>query len=200
MINLLIKKYATSYVEKGAEELNILMVPHVLEIVEECGGLTRQYAFSEDLDTIDEMVWVTPYTKRVTSGFRTSKRPNHNGIDIASPGIRGTPVLALTEGVVTISDANGTTFESDASDYRNGRSKGYGWYVEVDHGDGFKTRYAHLIEQGVPVGTEVKAGQIIGYVGSTGASTAPHLHFETIINGNCVDPMGIVDVFLEEET
>jgi murein DD-endopeptidase MepM/ murein hydrolase activator NlpD len=60
--------------------------------------------------------------------------------------------------------------------------------VEVDHGNGFATRYGHLSEIDVKVGQEVRLGQVVGRIGSTGRSTGPHLHYETRINGEAVDP------------
>ena len=69
-----------------------------------------------------------------------------------------------------------------------GWNGGYGKMVEIDHGNGFSTRYGHLSEIDVKVGQQVKIGQIIGRVGSTGRSTGPHLHYETRIDGDAVDP------------
>lgn len=65
---------------------------------------------------------------------------------------------------------------------------GYGRMVEVDHGNGLSTRYGHLSAINVKVGQSVKAGQVVGEVGSTGRSTGPHLHYETRIDGEAVDP------------
>ncbi len=70
-----------------------------------------------------------------------------------------------------------------------GRKGGYGKMIEVDHGSGLRTRYAHLSKIIVRVGWKVKGGHIIGKVGSTGRSTGPHLHYETLINGKAVDPL-----------
>ena len=69
-----------------------------------------------------------------------------------------------------------------------GPSGGYGNMIEIDHGNGFATRYGHLSEIDVKVGEIVKIGQVIGEVGSTGRSTGPHLHYETRIDGEAVDP------------
>jgi murein DD-endopeptidase MepM/ murein hydrolase activator NlpD len=69
-----------------------------------------------------------------------------------------------------------------------GRNGGYGNMVEVDHGNGFATRYAHLSAIDVEVGQTVRIGQIVGKTGSTGRSTGPHLHYETRVDGEAVDP------------
>jgi len=80
--------------------------------------------------------------------------------------------LTTAAGTVTIAGWNG----------------GYGKMVEVDHGNGFATRYAHLSQIDVEVGQPIRIGQIVGKVGSTGRSTGPHLHYETRVDGDAVDP------------
>jgi len=87
---------------------------------------------------------------------------------------RGTPVSAPAEGVVTI--------RSRVGDYGN--------LIELDHGTGYTTRFGHLSKFNVEIGDRVKKGQIIGFVGSTGRSTGPHLHYEVRMNGTPVDPIG----------
>jgi murein DD-endopeptidase MepM/ murein hydrolase activator NlpD len=77
--------------------------------------------------------------------------------------------------------ANGTVSQA-------GWNGGYGKMVEVDHGNGFSTRYAHLSAIDVTVGQTVRIGQVIGKLGSTGRSTGPHLHYETRVDGDPVDP------------
>ena len=94
----------------------------------------------------------------------------HTGLDFR--GEIGDPVRATATGKVTIA----------------GWSGGYGKMVEIDHGNGFATRYGHLSEILVKVGQTVQIGQTIGLVGSTGRSTGPHLHYETRIDGEAVDP------------
>ena len=126
--------------------------------------------------------WIRPVAKGGSSsnfGWRidpfTKKSKYHAGIDIGAPP--NTPVLATQSGQVTVSG------------YDNG---GYGNWIEVYHGivngKSVTSRYGHLSSRGVAVGTPVKAGQVIGYSGSTGRSTAPHLHFEIRENGQAVDP------------
>ena len=94
----------------------------------------------------------------------------HSGLDFRSN--TGDPVRATATGTVETAGWNG----------------GYGKMVEIDHGNSFSTRYGHMSEIDVKVGQQVKIGQIIGRVGSTGRSTGPHLHYETRIDGDAVDP------------
>jgi murein DD-endopeptidase MepM/ murein hydrolase activator NlpD len=94
----------------------------------------------------------------------------HTGIDLR--GEIGEPVHATADGRVSIA----------------GREGGYGNMIEINHGNGFATRYGHLSEIDVKVGQTVRIGDIIGRIGSTGRSTGPHLHYETRINGEPVDP------------
>lgn len=97
----------------------------------------------------------------------------HQGVDYAAP--RGTPVRAAGDGKVTLA----------------GRKGGYGNTVVLQHGSTYKTLYAHMqgFAKGISPGVAVKQGQIIGYIGTTGLSTGPHLHYEFLINGQHVDPL-----------
>jgi murein DD-endopeptidase MepM/ murein hydrolase activator NlpD len=99
-------------------------------------------------------------------------RKMHSGIDFAAS--IGTPIYATADGKVVTVDV---------------KFSGYGKLVEVDHGFGYRTRYAHMHEFAVRPGQNVKRGDLIGYVGNTGLSTAPHLHYEVLINGSQVDPV-----------
>ncbi len=129
--------------------------------------------------TVSRTGWVWPVGTfaDITSGFGPRSQPTpgassyHRGVDIAAP--YGTPVLAANNGVV-----------EDA-----GWFGGYGLYVGINHGDGLASAYGHLSAVAVAVGQRVKAGQVIGYVGSTGISTGPHLHFEILVDGVQQDPM-----------
>jgi len=94
----------------------------------------------------------------------------HTGIDLR--GDVGEPVRATATGKVTIA----------------GRAGGYGNMVEISHGNGLATRYAHLSVINVKIGQVVRIGEIIGRIGSTGRATGPHLHYETRVNGEAVDP------------
>ena len=103
----------------------------------------------------------------------------HTGIDIR--GEIGEPVHATAAGKITIAGWDG----------------GYGNMVEIDHGNGLATRYGHLSEIDVRVGDEVRIGQVIGRIGSTGRSTGPHLHYETRINGEPVNPQRFLEAGAE---
>jgi murein DD-endopeptidase MepM/ murein hydrolase activator NlpD len=94
----------------------------------------------------------------------------HTGLDMQAQS--GDPVRATANGTVSIAGWNG----------------GYGKMVEIDHGNGLATRYGHLSAIDVAVGQSIKIGQIVGRVGSTGRSTGPHLHYETRVDGEAVDP------------
>ena len=98
----------------------------------------------------------------------------HNGVDLAVA--QGTPVYATKSGTVTTA-----TFSS-----------GYGYYVTINHGDGFSSLYGHMTRYVVSAGQTVTQGQVIGYVGTTGLSTGNHLHFTIFYNGSTVNPMGYI--------
>lgn len=131
--------------------------------------------------------WPLPENGTITSYFGnrvnpvTGKPDFHTGTDIAMP--EGTPILAAADGTVEI--ANGTDSWGDS----------YGYYVKLDHGNGFETLYAHCSSICVTAGQEVSQGEVIGYVGSTGNSTGNHLHFEVRKNGQRVDAL---DYFTQE--
>lgn len=99
-------------------------------------------------------------------------RRMHTGVDIG--GAMGESIYAANDGTVIVSGYN---------------SGGYGNYIMIDHGGGIVTLYAHNSSNGVKVGQKVTRGQVIGQVGSTGASTGPHLHFEVRVNGSPVNPL-----------
>lgn len=113
----------------------------------------------------------------LTSGFGMRTHPviggrrKHSGIDLAAS--TGTPVYATADGVVSRAD----WFSS------------YGLYISVEHGASLQTRYAHLSRLAVAAGDTVRKGDLIGYVGSTGRSTGPHLHYEVRVDGLAVNPI-----------
>jgi murein DD-endopeptidase MepM/ murein hydrolase activator NlpD len=114
--------------------------------------------------------------KRMASGFGYRIHPiyrvarMHTGLDFAAP--IGTEIYATGDGVIKSPDGG----------------SGYGLHIVIDHGFGYQTLYAHMSRLAVTPGTKVKRGQIIGYVGNTGVSSGPHLHYEVIKNGEKVNP------------
>ena len=113
-------------------------------------------------------------TARVSSSYggrvMGGRAENHSGLDLAAP--TGTAIMATGPGTVT----------------KSGWGTGYGNYVEIDHGNGYLTRYAHASRLNVSVGDYVKAGQHIANVGCTGRCTGPHLHYEVVRNGQRQNP------------
>ena len=113
---------------------------------------------------------------RLTSGYGMRdhpilrKRRQHNGVDLAAA--RGTPVYATADGLIGKAQYWGS----------------YGNYVQIEHGGQLQTRYAHLSSYTVNSGDMVRKGELIGYIGSTGRSTGPHLHYEVRVDGVPVDP------------
>jgi murein DD-endopeptidase MepM/ murein hydrolase activator NlpD len=116
--------------------------------------------------------------KRLASGFGFRIDPilkvpkMHSGVDFSAE--RGTPIYATGDGVIK---------------YVRYDLGGYGKYVVIDHGFGYETLYGHMDSQNVKVGQRVKRGETIGFVGNTGKSTAPHVHYEVHINGKKVNPV-----------
>ena len=113
-----------------------------------------------------------PVQGRITSPYGSRSGGFHTGVDIAAP--RNTPIRAADDGTVTVAVYSGV---------------GYGNRIEVNHGNGFSTLYAHCNSLAVRQGQTVKKGQIVAYVGSTGRSSGDHLHFEIRISGKHVNPM-----------
>ena len=121
--------------------------------------------------------WPLPYTHNITSLYEWRWGRMHWGIDISDGGVYGQPISASDSGTVIHS--------GDLGD-------GYGNYVIIDHGNGYQTLYGHCSSLAVSSGQYVSKGETIGYVGSTGNSTGPHLHFEIIYNSNKLDPLQFV--------
>ena len=125
--------------------------------------------------------WPLPVAGTITSPFGhridplTGEVSSHTGTDIACA--EGTPILAAADGIVTV--ANGLDSWGGS----------YGYYIQIDHGTGLETLYAHCSSICVTTGQQVQAGQVIGYVGHTGRATCSHLHFEVRANGNRLNPL-----------
>ena len=134
-------------------------------------------------NTVDGVTWLLPinYT-RFSSPFGYRIHPIygdwrfHYGVDLSAP--QGTPIYATRGGRVTYA-----TYDSSS-----------GYYVSINHLDGFVSKYLHMTHYIVSPGQYVAAGQIIGYCGSTGASTGPHLHFSLYYNGSAVNPAKYINI------
>ena len=135
--------------------------------------------FEADGRSVKKTLMKTPVNgARLSSGYGMRKHPvlgynkMHKGLDFAAP--TGTPIYAAGDGVVEYAGSKGS----------------YGKYVRIRHNGKLKTAYAHMhkIARRMSAGTRVEQGQVIGYVGSTGRSTGPHLHYEVILNGKQVNP------------
>ncbi|HXT09804.1 MAG TPA: M23 family metallopeptidase [Roseiarcus sp.] len=143
---------------------------NAVDYYDENGRSTRKFLLRKP---IEGGVITSPFGMRYHPILHFSRM--HTGVDWGAPV--GTPVLAAGNGVVI----------------KAGWDSGYGRRVEIQHTNGYVTTYNHMsgFGRGVTEGVRVTQGQVIGYVGQTGLATGPHLHYEVIINGNFVDPMGI---------
>ena len=128
-----------------------------------------------------EFVWPTQSNWQISSkyGWRICPfhgRELHNGVDIVlESGTNGSPVYAIADGMVT----------------RASRYGGYGNCIQIAHGGGYSSLYGHLSGYNCSSDQFVKKGQLIGYIGSTGNSTGPHLHFTVFKDGSITNPMGL---------
>lgn len=159
---------------------------YILQIAQQNSGSSGKYDGSA-------FKWPVPGFYWIISGFGPRWSRHHSGIDITGSNIYGAKIVASASGTV-----------QDISNYcthhnRYGDSCGGGWgrYVMIDHGRGadgktYKTLYAHMSRVAVSTKQYVTKGQVIGYVGSTGSSTGPHLHYEVYVNGTRVDPENYV--------
>ncbi|NJC74207.1 M23 family metallopeptidase, partial [Planosporangium thailandense] len=139
--------------------------------------------------------WVVPVPGTPVQLFRPPSNPTHDGVDIMRP--RNSPIVAASAGEVVTVECNtsGPSCDVDGSP----SVRGCGWYVEIRHAGQVTTRYCHMVSRPVvTLGQQVKAGQVIGYVGTSGNSGAPHLHFEVHLgpgyatSANAVDPVAFM--------
>ena len=138
--------------------------------------------FDSDASSVKKALMRTPLDgARISSGFGKRKHPvlgytkMHKGVDFAAP--RNTPIFAAGDGIIELARKNG----------------GYGNYIRIRHNTDYKTAYAHLASFGknVSEGKRIKQGDVIGYVGTTGRSTGPHLHYEIIFRNKQVNPLKV---------
>ena len=171
--------------EKSNEEINLIINEKTTKDIDEMNTNTLEIAKENiikklNIDTTEEIsningikIAILPITGTISSRYGVSssiRSSKHTGLDIAAP--KGTPIKVIADGKVTFAAQSGS----------------YGYLVKVDHGNGVETWYAHTSKMYVTVGKEVKAGDVIAAVGSTGNSTGPHLHLEVRINGEHVNP------------
>jgi len=174
----------------GPENASELQSADTQQVTQTIDDLSRQLQDREDqLSVLETMMLhsnlraqVSPAGRPIKGGWLSSyfgyrndpftgKREHHNGVDFA--GKLGSDIIAVAAGVVTWS----------------GDRYGYGNMVEIDHGNGYVTRYAHNQKNLVKVGDKIAKGQLIAKMGSSGRSTGPHVHFEVLRNGRVVDPL-----------
>ena len=138
----------------------------------------ESYSYSEDNNATyysnGSFAWPVPYTSTITSYYGYRWGTTHTGIDISDSGIYGQDIVASDSGTVTWAGYD---------------DSGYGYYVIIDHGNGYQTLYGHCSSLAVSQGETVYQGQTIAYVGSSGDSTGAHLHFEIRSGSNRLDPM-----------
>ncbi len=160
---------------------NLMVGGHEIPVYRYEDGNLADY-YRENGTSLKRTLMMTPVDgARISSGFGMRRHPvlgynkMHKGVDFAAP--RGTPIYAAGDGVLE----------------KVGRNGGYGNYIRIRHNSELKTAYAHLkgFAKGMSSGKRVKQGQVIGYVGTTGRSTGPHLHFEVLRNGAQVNPKSI---------
>jgi len=190
-INLTHKSYsemisAYSFNADQTEQLQLLMSHEYTSMWAEllggyCAGTDEIILSGADWKPTDIFSWALPESFSISSqfGYRsdpfTGETKFHGGLDIAAPA--GTPILAAADGTVEVANA------TDNWGY------GYGYHVKIRHNDTYQTLYAHCSSIAVVNGQEVKKGQVIAYVGTTGNSTGNHLHFEVYKDGERSNPL-----------
>lgn len=176
--------FAHSYLPMHRQELAARKMQDFLDSLSDAVRLeeVRQqdllHALRDNRDALSTMPTIWPVVGFVTSGFGArsapfggGRRQFHKGLDISNR--TGTPIMATAQGTVL----------------KAGHDGAYGLCVEINHGGGIVTKYAHMQRFVVQPGQYVKRGEIIGYIGMTGRTTGPHLHYEVILNGVPVNPM-----------
>lgn len=154
-----------------------LFIPAKREYGERLINNTEQY-----LEVLSHLPLGRPVPTRITSGYGkrfdplNKKKAFHEGVDFK--GRSGDPIVATADAKVKVST----------------KTKGFGHYIVLDHGNGYQTYFAHMSKRLVKKGERVKRGQKIGLVGSSGRSTGPHLHYELHYRGNDINPMKFIKV------
>jgi|GEM_PF-1986248 len=172
----IVKTSTDKYFYTSQEKSTIRATSYTYKIEEEI----FQNPITSGLPNENGFFWVVPYSNNITSHFSSHREDPitheikpHKGLDISDANILNKNVVAALGGTISYSGSMGN----------------YGKMVEIKHGNGLVTRYAHLNSTLVDSGQTVSGGEVIGLIGSTGNSTGPHLHFETIYNGRHVNPL-----------
>lgn len=178
-INLsILEKYTSNSEEVKTNDLEVAKLDIENKVSETVKEIKEQEAKENAIADINGIkLAVLPVTGTISSRYGVTsriRRSNHTGLDIAAT--TGTPIKVMADGVVTNASYSGS----------------YGKLVKVEHGNGVETWYAHTSKMYVKKGQEVKAGDIIAEVGSTGNSTGPHLHLEIRLNGEHINPQKYV--------
>ncbi len=173
----IVEKYTNNSQDIDTSEIETTKNEAKIKISEE---IEKEKKEKEEEERINNMPSINgiklaciPVNGTISSRYGVSSRirsSNHTGLDIAAP--QGTEIKSITDGIITCASYNGS----------------YGNLVKIDHGNGIETWYGHTSKMLVTVGQNVKAGEVIALVGSTGNSTGPHLHLEIRINGEHVNP------------
>ncbi len=163
--------------------LTIIMLPFILIGATVAGAIAEADTGTEETTSpgvVGEVPVVGDWASPVSSYVITTEwwgYYGHTGMRLAAP--QETPIYAASSGTVTATHWAG--------------QDSYGWHIVISHAGGLSTLYGHMVRPTtLQVGQKVKAGQHIGYVGSTGNSTGPHLHFETLVNGVPTDPRPVM--------
>jgi murein DD-endopeptidase MepM/ murein hydrolase activator NlpD len=141
---------------------------------------TVEQAYGEQSERLSRIPSIVPVRGLIGSGFGwrrdpfTGRRQYHRGLDVSAP--EGTPIHAPADGIVVKTETNG----------------GYGKVIYISHGDGLVTRYGHVSAYKARPGQRVSRGDVVALVGNTGRSTAPHLHYEVLLQGKPVNPMKFI--------
>lgn len=178
-INLsILEKYTSNSEEVKTNDLEVAKLDIENKVSETVKEIKEQEAKENAIADINGIkLAVLPVTGTISSRYGVTsriRRSNHTGLDIAAT--TGTPIKVMADGVVTNASYSGS----------------YGKLVKVEHGNGVEIWYAHTSKMYVKKGQEVKAGDIIAEVGSTGNSTGPHLHLEIRLNGEHINPQKYV--------
>ncbi len=169
----ILEKYTQNEEEANTQDVEVAKTEVQTKVTEEIEEKEEQERIDAMPDVNGIKLAMTPISGTITSRYGASssiRKSTHTGLDIAAK--KGTDIKVVADGTVIFAKYNGS----------------YGNLVKVDHGNGVETWYAHTSKMYVTVGQEVKAGDVIAAVGSTGNSTGPHLHFEIRINGEHVNP------------